>query len=89
MPTITATCIAPGCDRTDIRARKMCGMHYQRWAAGNPMSYEVPDPRDQPAPDWCVCEHPDQQPINLFGWIHVTDVTECARCHRPPLRGAT
>ena len=42
------------------------------------------DTETRNAPDWCVCEHPDQQPINLFGWIHVTDVTECARCHRPP-----
>ena len=86
MPTMTRTCIAPHCDRDDIRARGMCGLHYQRWGRGNPMSFPIPDTRDDPeAPHWCVCEHPDQRPVTMFGWLELDDVTECSHCHRPPV----
>ena len=82
-------CIDPNCTRTDIAARSLCGRHYQQWLRGNPLSYQVPDSQ-QPdhGPDWCVCEQPDQQPIILFGWVELDDVTECSVCHRPAVVAA-
>ena len=88
---MTAVCAVLGCARSDIRGRRLCGLHYQRWRA-NPDTW----PHDPPPPSmqgrhgedkftgpWCTCDDPEPAPVVLFGWMRLHGADQCARCAYP------
>lgn len=74
-------CIVEHCNRTKIKAKGLCDIHYDRQLRTGTTD---PNPitTTDPSIDWCKCEVPQPEPILMFGWARMLDVQECKKCGR-------